>query len=197
MRILRSSDHRRMPWKNGGGETTEIAVYPEGAGLDDFQWRVSMARVDGSGPFSLFPGIDRTLAILEGAGILLDVTGEPQQRLTLESAPHAFPADAATSADLIAGSVLDFNVMSRRGVTNHRVTRSRAELVSPGGTTRLDLCANGSRALSIGGRRDVLGKMDAAVIDSAQSANFSPVDGGEYYVVEFESAEAPSVSLSD
>ena len=41
MRILRAPDYRRMPWKNGGGETTEIAVFPAGAGLDDFDWRVS------------------------------------------------------------------------------------------------------------------------------------------------------------
>ena len=68
MRILRAESYRRMPWKNGGGETTEIAVSPEGAGLDDFDWRVSMARVESSGPFSLFAGIDRTLAILEGEG---------------------------------------------------------------------------------------------------------------------------------
>jgi environmental stress-induced protein Ves len=47
-----------MPWKNGGGETTEIAVFPDGAGLSDFDWRVSMARVDGDGPFSSFPGIE-------------------------------------------------------------------------------------------------------------------------------------------
>ncbi|MDP1908248.1 MAG: HutD family protein, partial [Hyphomicrobium sp.] len=43
MRILRAKDYRRMPWKNGGGETTEIAISPEGAALDSFDWRVSMA----------------------------------------------------------------------------------------------------------------------------------------------------------
>ena len=68
MQVLRAENYRRMPWKNGGGETTEIAVFPAGAGLDDFDWRVSMARVESSGPFSVFPGIDRTLAILEGEG---------------------------------------------------------------------------------------------------------------------------------
>ncbi|WP_431460998.1 HutD family protein, partial [Klebsiella pneumoniae] len=33
MRILRAADYRSMPWKNGGGVTTEIAVSPAGAGL--------------------------------------------------------------------------------------------------------------------------------------------------------------------
>jgi environmental stress-induced protein Ves len=185
MRILRSSGHRRMPWKNGGGETTEIAAFPEGAGLDDFQWRVSMARVDGSGPFSTFPGIDRTLAILEGAGIVLDVAGEPQKRLTLESAPHAFPADAATSADLIDGSVLDFNVMSRRGACAHTVTRHRAAHVSAPGHPRLVLCSQGSVNLVTDGQSDRLDAYDAVLLDHTESVEHSPLEGSLYYVVEF------------
>ena len=62
-KLLRNSDHRRMPWKNGGGETVEVIVHPEGASLSDFGWRVSMATVASDGPFSVFPGIDRTLAV--------------------------------------------------------------------------------------------------------------------------------------
>ncbi|MBV9975040.1 MAG: HutD family protein, partial [Hyphomicrobiales bacterium] len=61
MRVLRAGQHRRMPWKNGGGETTEIIASPEGAGLDEFDWRISMARVATDGPFSRFAGVDRTL----------------------------------------------------------------------------------------------------------------------------------------
>ena len=63
-RILRSPDHRRMPWKNGRGETTEIAVHPAGASIDDFGWRVSMAGVAEDGDFSLFPGIAITLTVV-------------------------------------------------------------------------------------------------------------------------------------
>ena len=76
MRLLRASDHRRMPWKNGGGMTVEIAVSPEGAGIEDFDWRVSMAFVEQDGPFSIFPGIDRTLAVLSGDGIVLHIAGQ-------------------------------------------------------------------------------------------------------------------------
>jgi environmental stress-induced protein Ves len=69
MRKLAPPSYRTMPWKNGGGTTIEIARSPEppeGAGLDDLDWRVSMARVDGPGPFSRFEGVDRTLAVLDG-----------------------------------------------------------------------------------------------------------------------------------
>ena len=36
---------------------------------------------------------------------------------------HSFPADAPTSATLIAGPITDLNVMSRRGSASHRVQR--------------------------------------------------------------------------
>jgi uncharacterized protein len=51
MRVLTPSDYKRMPWKNGGGETTEIAVFPPGASLDAIAWRLSMASVAADGPF--------------------------------------------------------------------------------------------------------------------------------------------------
>ncbi|WP_454849478.1 HutD/Ves family protein [Rhizobium binxianense] len=123
MRILRGADYKRMPWKNGGGETVEIAVSPEGAGLADFDWRVSTAGVAADGPFSIFPGIDRTLSILEGEGLLLSVEGDAPVRLTQASDPCAFPADVAVSASLVDGPVTDLNVMTRRSVLAHRVTR--------------------------------------------------------------------------
>ncbi|MDG4877429.1 HutD family protein [Mesorhizobium sp. WSM4935] len=123
MRILRAADYRVMPWKNGGGTTTEIAVSPDGAGLDDFDWRVSMARVETGGPFSSFAGIDRTLSVLEGDGVVLDIAGEPPARLTSASAPLAFPGDVPTSAALIGGPITDLNIMTRRGRMAHEVER--------------------------------------------------------------------------
>jgi uncharacterized protein len=123
MRVIRAADCRRMPWKNGGGWTTEIAVWPEGAGLDAFVWRLSAARVEADGPFSLFPGIDRTLAVTEGAGVILTIGGRPPVDLDLETAPFRFPADQSTVARLCNGPITDLNVMTRRGQADHRVER--------------------------------------------------------------------------
>lgn len=188
MRILRAADHKRMPWKNGGGETTEIAVSPAHAGLDDFEWRVSMARVDGDGPFSIFPGVERTLAILEGAGIVLDIDGKPSVHLTRDSEPHVFLADVPTSATLIGGTVIDFNVMSRRGVIAQTVERSREATLSATGTIRLILCSSGSVELAIGDRRETLTRHDAAILDATDEAAITPTPDGEYYLVEFRPA---------
>lgn len=185
MRTLRAESHKRMPWKNGGGETAEIAVFPEGAGLSDFDWRVSMARVDGDGTFSSFPGIDRTLAILEGAGIVLDVAGNPARRLTAEDEPHFFPADQPTSAALIGGSVLDFNVMSRRGRVAHSVREISTPISAAPGGLRLVFAASGSLHIRISGADITLERHDAALLDTVETALITPAGGGRGYLVTF------------
>ncbi len=123
MKLLRAKDYKRMPWKNGGGETVEIAIFPEKASLADFDWRVSMATVATDGPFSSFPGIDRTLSILQGKGMRLMIGGRKPALMTGETAPLPFPADVATSATLVDGPIVDLNVMTRRGRLTHSVQR--------------------------------------------------------------------------
>ena len=82
-----------------------------------------MARVATAGPFSGFPGVDRTLTVLEGAGIRLKIGDDTAVELTAASAPLSFPADRPTTAPLVDGPVLDLNVMTRRGVSDHSVDR--------------------------------------------------------------------------
>ncbi|TPN01273.1 HutD family protein [Mesorhizobium sp. B2-1-3A] len=172
MRILRAADYRVMPWKNGGGTTTEIAVSPDGAGLDDFDWRVSMARVEGSGPFSTFAGIDRTLSVLEGEGIVLDIAGLPAARLTPASRPFSFPADQPTSAALIAGPITDLNVMTRRGRKLHSVERlviSRPAEIATQAASTLILCHKGEAAFPEAGSIR-LGPLDTLLLGPDASA---------------------------
>lgn len=128
MRIIRASDCRVTPWKNGGGTTTEIAAHPRGASLDDFDWRVSMAHVGTDGPFSSFPGIDRTLSVLTGNGIALAFGDGETMRLEQSSAPCSFAADRVVEGKLVDGPIDDLNVMTRRGRWLHRVER----LTDPG-----------------------------------------------------------------
>ncbi len=128
--LLKAAGYTRMPWKNGGGETVEIAVYPGGSDLAGFAWRISMATVASDGPFSVFPGIERTLSLLEGNGLTLNVADAGPILLTGESEPLAFSGEAATSATLIDGPITDLNVMTRRGRFRHGVKRVECEGVS-------------------------------------------------------------------
>lgn len=133
MQIFRSTDYRRMPWKNGGGETREVVVSPAGATLDNLDWRVSLATVAVDGPFSVFEGVQRTLCVIRGAGIRLQVDDRAPVELCTTSEPYAFDGEAATSARLIDGTIEDLNVMTRRGRFRHSARRLVVD-----GTSALD-----------------------------------------------------------
>lgn len=101
------------PWKNGGGVTREVVTWPAGAGLDDFDWRVSIATIAADGPFSVFDGIDRTIVLLEGAGVKLR-SAQFEHRLDTPYEPFDFAGEEAVECSLIGGESTDLNVMSRR-----------------------------------------------------------------------------------
>ena len=128
VRLLTPSDYRSMPWKNGAGRTTEIAVHPAGAALDAFVWRVSIADVERDGPFSRFPGIDRTIVLLDGVRHAL-AGGARDTELTTRFVPHDFSGDDAIDCMLVAGPCRDFNAMFRRGRARGRVAVVRGSAI--------------------------------------------------------------------
>lgn len=116
--MLRSASYRAMPWKNGGGVTHEIAVFPsEGAP----QWRLSVATIETDGPFSDFTGYDRTIVPLEGRGVTLELSNGERAVLDRPFRPFPFPGELSVECQLIDGPVRDFNVMTRRGDCTHAV----------------------------------------------------------------------------
>jgi environmental stress-induced protein Ves len=152
-----------MTWKNGGGETTQIAVNPPDSGLDQFDWRVSTARVASDGPFSSFPGIDRTLAILAGEGLRLSIGGKAPIVLTSRSEPFTFAGDVKVDAALVSGEITDLNVMTRRGRFAHRINRidiaGSTEFQARGAETLL-YCAEGEVSAQTPQGAAVLGRGD-------------------------------------
>jgi uncharacterized protein len=199
MRIIRSADCRRMTWKNGGGETSEIAVSPPGAALDGFDWRISMARVAADGPFSLFPGIDRTLAILDGRGISLAIAGCAPVDLAADSDPVSFPGDVAASSLLIGGPVGDLNVMTRRGVLTHEMTRHRLD-------APLDLALDAQAALLLchAGRVQVetpdgtvgLGALDSLLVEDYPRGSWRIAPEGPSLLVVIEIRKAAPLTAA-
>lgn len=118
------------PWKNGGGSTREVLSWPPGAGFDSFDWRVSIASIAASGPFSVFPGVDRSIMLLDGDGVRLQGRGI-DHRLATPHAPFAFSGDEAIDCTLLGGASTDFNVMGRRARGQARVQVLRAAAALP------------------------------------------------------------------
>ncbi|MFF2505443.1 HutD family protein [Streptomyces sp. NPDC058067] len=166
VRLLPAADRVAVAWKNGGGTTREIAAEPPGADMAAFRWRVSIADVGGDGPFSVFPGVDRTLTLVEGAGMELVVDGE-DRTVDERYVPQDFRGDVPTDCRLIDGPVVDFNVMWRRDAPGTppsvAVVRGRLTVTGPAMVVVLD-----DGGADIGGH--ALGRYDAALVTDEATA---------------------------
>jgi environmental stress-induced protein Ves len=119
------------PWRNGGGITRELLAWPT---AQDWDWRISVAEVEKSGPFSRYEGVDRWFAVLGGAGVRLTLDGKTHE-LTAQSAPLHFAGAKACACELIDGPTEDFNLMLKHGHANARLVRVLGALdveVKPG-----------------------------------------------------------------
>ena len=99
-----------MPWANGRGTSYEIASDRNEAG--EWTWRLAMAPVNEDGPFSRIECVNRSLAVVDGAGMLLSVDRKKLQCLPMQVV--RFRGDAITEATLTDGPILDINLMVRR-----------------------------------------------------------------------------------
>jgi environmental stress-induced protein Ves len=119
MIILRESGYITVPWKNGGGVTREILrVPPEPTAFD---WRLSLATIGASGPFSAFDGYHRTLVLVRGAGVELNFTQHGQSKLNAPGQSVSFDGAWQTSCTLLDGPSTDLNLI---------VSKDRAESAS-------------------------------------------------------------------
>lgn len=146
------------PWKNGGGVTREIARMPGESDMDSFDWRASIADVSMDGAFSTFPGVDRVIVLLQGAGVLLrSRDGTLDHSLDTPLVPYAFSADIGLDATLIHGPSRDFNVMTRRSAARADVrVIDRGEMVADAPSGVLFAARGGWRLSSDGGHEETL-----------------------------------------
>ncbi|MFE2108218.1 HutD family protein [Kitasatospora sp. NPDC059463] len=171
VRYLRAAERPATAWRNGGGVTREVAGFPEGAGLDDFGWRVSLADVATAGPFSAFPGVDRVITLVEGPGMALTVDGA-EHVVDAPFRPFAFPGDAATDCRLLGGPLVDFNVMTRRGraAAGLVLAERPGPVTVPPGATVLLVCLSGTATLD----GAALARYDAALLTAPATHALHP-----------------------
>jgi environmental stress-induced protein Ves len=125
MILLPRNERTPLPWKNGGGTTTDVAVYPPGSAGGDFDWRVSVATIESDSVFSSFPGVDRVLMPLSPGGLALQDAGGRHPIARFE--PFGFAGETPIEAVDVAQRSLDLNLMTRRGAVEGSMTRTRVE----------------------------------------------------------------------
>ncbi|MBN6513999.1 HutD family protein [Acinetobacter pittii] len=105
--LIRADQYTKMLWKNGAGFTLEIA---RSQGEADFDWRISMADVTTSGPFSLFPNKQRIISVLDGQGMVLHEDDLPAKTLN-QGDIFAFHGESQVQSKLVDGAIRDLNLI--------------------------------------------------------------------------------------
>jgi environmental stress-induced protein Ves len=111
--VFSPESFKTIPWKNGKGETIELAIN-DGGTLDDFIWRLSMASVVEDGVFSDFSGYQRNLILIEGNGISLQHDDNKIDKLSNLLAVANFDGACRTVGNLHAGAITDFNIITHQ-----------------------------------------------------------------------------------
>jgi environmental stress-induced protein Ves len=160
IRVIRRGAFKAVPWKNGGGVTHEAVRVP--ASGDPFEWRVSVACIDASGPFSEFADHDRKMVLLEGRGLVLRFGDGTSTTLSAVGDLAEFDGAMPTHGELIDGSCMDLNLMVLKG------TAASAQVLR---ATRHDIDAFGGVALVFPIDRGV-----TLVTAEGESASIAPGD---------------------
>ena len=176
-----------MPWKNGGGRTAEIAAWTREPGSDAFAGRVSIAVIERDGPFSAWPGIDRTFVLLDGAGVVL-TQGGVDVEVVARHEPVRFAGDEASSCRLVGGPARAFNLMVRRGHAQGGVVVADG-VATIAGPFRFGVCyaAEGASECLLPGRAPIaVAEGHALLVDGeerATSMHVNPIDAGAVALV--------------
>lgn len=165
IRFLPASQRPSRRWRNGGGITHDVAVFPASSDDDDFSWRASLAVVDVPAPFSPWPSTDRILTLGSGA-IALTIDGDTHH-LNDHSAPLAFSGTAQAHGTPHAPCRI-LNLMLRQGKARATVTRWNSPQAAI--ADHLLLFAFNPCTLIIGAESYTLKTADALLLETPDAA---------------------------
>jgi len=178
MKLIKKENYKVMPWKNGQGITSEIALFPENASFpdSDFQWRLSSAIVKTASSFSLFANCDRWLTILQGDGLLLNGSRLEQHKMM------NFSGEIPIQCKLLGEEVVDLGVIYRRdkfsaAMSFESISAAKTLFYDRG--THLIYCTDGE--LTINALTAQAG--DSFVIEGPFEVNLHPKTQAHYFHV--------------
>lgn len=115
MQIIRRQSFCAVPWKNGGGITHEAIRVP--ATGHEFLWRVSLAQIGSSGPFSDFTGYQRMMVLLQGNGLTLEFADGAKRELQNCGDWVEFDGAQGVECRLRDGPCVDLNLIVAKSLT--------------------------------------------------------------------------------
>jgi uncharacterized protein len=192
MHIVRHSSFVAVPWKNGGGITHEAMRVPPGG--DSFHWRVSVAQIDASGPFSDFAAYNRFMVLLKGAGVVLKFSSGPgavgpsrrpakARELRTVGDMAEFDGGLAVHCDLVHGPCVDLNLMVSKALPD---VRARVEELREArssnlgsGESMLVFPIDAALELTSGASTYVLEPWDLALLSGREDRTVSIAGRGE------------------
>ncbi|MBV8412676.1 MAG: HutD family protein [Alphaproteobacteria bacterium] len=167
---LSPADYRRIPWKNGGGVTVDIA-------FDGDVWRFSRTPITAAGAFSDYTGYDRLQVLIVGSGLVLE-TPDGEIDLRQPFRPVRFAGETPIASRLEAGPVEVVNLLGDRA----RVRLDLAVMIA-GDTQRLGAglhlayCPAGQSVLRLSGKDHELAADEALRIEHGEGALATLVAG--------------------
>lgn len=169
IRHLPAQTRTARPWRNGGGVTCDVAVFPDGSGDDDFLWRASIATISCAGPFSVWPGVDRSLLVLNGR-LALAIESQGEMMLDESTAALSFAGEEQVAARPLDGACRVFNLMIRRGQT--RIGFMHGLTASPVTADQTLLLAAQATMIRVGDQSLHLNMADALMLEPACGATW-------------------------
>ncbi|NNM62656.1 MAG: hypothetical protein HKM03_10845 [Steroidobacteraceae bacterium] len=169
MRLIRRDAYTTTRWRNGGGVTHEAVRVP--AATDEYLWRLSIAEIAESGPFSDFSGYRRHMLLLGGRGVELRFANGERRLLREVGDLVEFDGGLRTDCELLAGPCTDLNLMTAPPIAavGARVldVREPLELRHRAGDTSLIFCMHGALQVREGELLQELGPWDLGILDRA------------------------------